>query len=147
MLFYKRIDRSKTIAKSKAVLEEYARLKKIVNSGLYDITPTSPGLDHLNFSIYINFDARLIKEIDQKDRNYKEIEGYIQEIQNCINCLDPHEIEVINMKYVNGMTNQEVIERLSSTGAIISDRQFARNLKDIYVDFAIAYGIYVTKAN
>lgn len=147
MLFYKRIDRNKTIAKSKAVLEEYARLKKIVSNGLYDLDTASPVLDHQTFSSYVNFDAQLIQKINAKDRSYEEIDSYIQEIQNCINCLNPDEIEIINMKYVSDMTNQEVIQRLNSAGTIISDRQFARKMKEIYIDFAIAYGIYVLKAS
>lgn len=147
MLFYKRIDRNKTIAKSKAVLEEYSRLKKIVNNGLYDIDTSSPALDHQTFSSYVNFDAQLIQKINAKDRNYEEIDHYIQEIQNYINRLDPDEVEIINMKYVNNLTNQEVIQRLNSAGTIISDRQFVRKMKEIYIDFAIAYGIYVLKAS
>ena len=49
------------------------------------------------------------------------------------------------MKYVNEMTNQEIATRLSADGKIISERQVARRLRLLHVDFAIAYGVYVVK--
>ena len=146
MLFYKRIDKRKTIAKAKDVLNEYAKFKRIVSDGLYDLDTTSPALDHHTFSGYINFDTELIRQIDQKDRNYEEVNKYIEDIQSCINRLDPEEIEIINLKYVNGLSNREVIERLNSTSTTLDEKHFESMLKDIYINFAIAYGVYVIKA-
>ena len=147
MLFYKRIDKRKTISKAKDVLNEYAKFKRIITNGLYDLDINSPTLDHHTFSGYINFDTELIRQIEQKDRNYEEVNQYIEEIQSCINRLDSKSIEIINMKYVNGMNNNEILKRLNSTGAALDEKRLAQMLKDIYIDFAIAYGVYIIKSN
>lgn len=146
MLFYKQIDKRKTISKAKNVLLEYAKLKRIVSDGLYDLDTNSPALDHHTFSGYINFDTELIRKIEQKDRNYEEVNQYIEGIQSYINRLDPRAIEIINMKYVNGMSDHEVIERLNSTDEVIDEKKFEQMMKNIYIDFAIAYGVYVIKS-
>ena len=146
MLFYKQIDKRKTISKAKNVLLEYAKLKRIVSDGLYDLDTNSPALDHHTFSGYINFDTELIRKIEQKDRNYEEVNQYIEGIQSYINRLDPRAIEIINMKYVNGMSDHEVIERLNSTDEVIDEKKFEQMMKNIYIDFASAYGVYVIKS-
>ena len=43
------------------------------------------------------------------------------------------------------MTNKEIADRLSAEGKILSERQVVRRLRGTYIDFAIAYGIYVVK--
>ncbi len=146
MLFYKRIDKRKTVARAKAVLEEYARLKQIASNHMYDLDATSPAMDHRTFSGHINFDTLMIRQIDEKDRSYAEVEEYIEEIQKCINRLNEKDIEIINMKYVNGMSNKEIVDRLNSTGSFITSKELVNVLKEIYINFAISYGVYVTKS-
>lgn len=146
MSFYERLDVNRTISKSKKVLNEYSRFISIINNSLYEIDATGCTFDKvLTFSNYVNADARLIEAINRKDRNYEEIHKYIKSIQSAINCLKTGQIEILNLKYVNNMSNVEIAERLSDEGKIISERHIARKMKEIYLDFAIAYGIYVIK--
>lgn len=146
MSFYDRLDKNKTVVRAKTVLNEYARFLKIVNNSLYEIETRSCSFGKVQtFSNYINADARLIAAINRKDRNYEEIYKYIKDIQSAINCLETNQIEILNMKYVNGMTNKEIGNRLSDESKIISERQVVRRLRNIYIDFAVAYGVYVVK--
>lgn len=145
MPFSEQINKGRTKAKAKKVLEDYTRYRSIIDNGLFDLGVKSPALDHQTFSNFVNFDKKLINEIEQKDRQYEEVKGFIQGVQRSINRLKENQIEIINMKYVNGLSNQEIIERLNSTGQIISERHFSRVLQDLYIDFAIAHGIYVMK--
>lgn len=146
MSFYDRLDMNKTVMRAKTVLNEYARFIMIVNNSLYDIGNSGCSFGKaLTFSNYVNADTRLIAAINRKDRSYEEIYKYIKDIQSAISCLKTGQIEILNMKYVNNMTNKEIADRLSSDGKIISERQVVRRLRSVYVDFAIAYGIYVVK--
>ena len=141
MSFYKRIDKKKSIAKAKIVLKEYSRFIKILDNNLYDLSVTSPNLT-TTFSSSINADARLINHIQLKDRNYNEIQKHVQEINNCINSLSIEYIELLNMKYIECLTNDCIAERLSCCGKITSTRQVERKIKEAYIDFSLAYGIY-----
>ncbi len=146
MSFYDRLDTNKTVVRAKTVLNEYARFIKIVNNSLYEIGKSECSFGKaLTFSNYVNADARLIEAINRKDRSYDEIYKYIKDIQSAINCLKNSQIEILNLKYVNDMTNKEIADRLSAEGKILSERQVVRRLRGTYIDFAIAYGIYVVK--
>ncbi|NBJ64883.1 hypothetical protein D5266_06785 [bacterium c-19] len=148
MSFYDRLDSNKTVQKAKAVLSEYARFIKIVNNSLCVVENANCSFGKaLTFSNYISADTRLVAVMNRKDksRSYEEIYNYINDIQSAIDCLKTDQIEILNMKYVNEMTNQEIATRLSADGKIISERQVARRLRLLHVDFAIAYGVYVVK--
>ena len=137
MAFYDQLDEKQTIKKAKTVLNEYSRFLKIIGNAYYDI-----GLKHVpqqeevfkSFSSYLNHDTKLIESIDKKDREYDVLNRYIKSIQSCINLLNLEEIELINYRYVNHLTMEKIQEKLR------------RKMNNAYIDFAIAYGIFVLKS-
>lgn len=142
MTFYNFLDKKKSIAKAKLVLDEYARFIKILDNNLFDLSVKSSNFT-TTFSSSLSADARLINYINYKDRNYKEIYNHVQEINNCINCLRIDHIELLNMKYIEGLTNDCIAHRYSSDGKVISTRQIVRRLKEAHIEFSISYGVYV----
>lgn len=144
MSFYDLIDINKTVALAKKVLIEYSRFLKIISNALYDLDINERKTSMFS-SGYTNPDTKMIWAINKKDRNYKELKAYIFEIQKCINTLSLPQIELINLKYVECLTIKEIAERLSNEQIVVSERQVNRKLKACYIDFGIAYGIYVIK--
>lgn len=144
MSFYDLIDLKKTASASKKVLQEYSRFLKILNNALYDLDIKERKINVFSVG-YSNPDTNLIREINRKDRNYEELKKYISGIQKCINTLPLAQVELINLKYVECLTIMEIAERLSIEQMVISERQVNRKLKSCYIDFGIAYGIYVMK--
>ena len=138
--YFDQIDKKRTIEVAKRVLHEYSRLLNIVNHALIDIDLQSRSIQTLSFSSYVNADAALLKKIEQKDRNYEEIRSYLNKIQICINRLDFSEIELINLRYVEGLTIAEIAKKIGN-----SDRHIFRRLNRMHINFAIVYGIAIKK--
>lgn len=146
MTFYDQLDKKKTIRKAKLILEEYARFLKIIHHASYEIIGVkSQSFDHVTFSSYINADAKLISAIDKKDRDYAELKIHIDSIQKCIDMLELEYIELLNLRYVHTLSMEEIEERFTHNGNKYSERQIKRKLNECYIEFAIAYGIYVKK--
>ncbi len=149
MAFYDQLDEKQTIKKAKTVLNEYSRFLKIIGNAYYDI-----GLKHVpqqeevfkSFSSYLNHDTKLIDSIDKKDREYDVLNRYIKSIQSCINLLNLEEIELINYRYVNHLTMEKIQEKFEVNDMPISLRQLRRKMNNAYIDFAVAYGIFVLKS-
>lgn len=141
MAFYERIDKRKTIAKARIVLNEYSRFLKILNNALYDLDGTKNSV--AAFSSYVNADSMLIEAIDRKDRNYEILQEYVNEIQRCINVLPLRHIEILNMRYVDDLTPEQIADRLSNHKHPVSVRQVRRRLSDSCLEFAIAYGVCI----
>ena len=131
--YFDQIDEKRTIEAAKRVLHEYARLLHIVDHALLDIDMQSRSVQTLSFSSYV-------KKIEQKDRNYEEIRSYLNKIQICINRLDFSEIELINLRYVEGLTIAEIAKKIGN-----SDRHIFRRLNRMHINFAIVYGIAIKK--
>lgn len=146
MSFYSNIDKAATVKKVKVVLDEYSKFIKIVNSSCFDINVKSrSGIAPMFSSTYVNSDAKLIKAIENKDRNYADLNTYINGIQNSINNLELWEIELINMRYIHCLNVAGIKKQLKSKNIECSDRQIYRKFETIYLDFAIHHGIYVIK--
>lgn len=149
MAFYDKLDEKQTIKKAKTVLKEYSRFLKIVGNAYYDI-----GLKHVpqeemfrSFSSYLNHDTKLLESIDRKDREYDVLNKYIKSIQSCINLLNLEEIELIKYRYVNHLTMEKIQEKFEMNDMPISLRQLRRKMNNAYIDFAVAYGIFVLKSD
>ena len=78
-----------------------------------------------------------------KDRNYEILQEYVNEIQRCINVLPLRHIEILNMRYVDDLTPEQIADRLSKHKHPVSVRQVRRRLSDSCLEFAIAYGVCV----
>lgn len=138
--YFDQIDEKRTIEAAKRVLHEYARLLHIVDHALLDIDMQSRSVQTLSFSSYVNADAALLEKIERRDRGYEEIRMYLDRIQSCINRLELNEIELINLRYVEGRTIEEISEKFSN-----SERHIFRRLNHMHINFAVIYGIAVKK--
>lgn len=144
MSFYDVIDKRLTIRKAKQVLDEYCRFRKIIHNAYQDISLKSSTAHQIgSFSSYINSDAELIRKINKKDRDYDSLNGYVEDIQSCIALLELEQIELLNFRYVDCLTNKDIRVRFEENGKPISERQLNRKMNDCYIDFAITYGIHV----
>ena len=138
--YFDQIDEKRTIEAAKRVLHEYARLLHIVDHALLDIDMQSRSVQTLSFSSYVNADAALLEKIERRDRGYEEIRAYLDRIQSCINRLELKERELINLRYVEGWTVEEIAKRFSN-----SKRHIFRRLNHMHINFAVIYGIAVKK--
>lgn len=135
MSYQDKLDRRASIREAKREMKHFSDLLLLNRSG-FDMLK-APSFESLGSVVsYINYDAKLLNEIDKKDEQLKDIQIVLEAISK----LKEEEMQLVYAKYILMYSDKKIEELLS-----LSSSKRNRDINNALFNLSIALKIEVPK--